>query len=647
MAWDLRRAKLTQTEWVAYDNGELFPWAAPTGGGGADDPTANAGSVPVGNAAYAIPSTGVIYVASSTGSDSNDGTQSAPKATFAGAVAAAATSGTTIVMRGGVYNDGGDTQTTNTRNPGIFVAKQFTVQNYPGEAVWFDGSVPFTGAWTPSGGMWAHPYTMRFDRSHGTGSGQADVDSGNAATGGTYVDNALNPVAANPDMILLDGVQLTQVANQADVGPGKFWVEGSYLTNPNSLWFQATKVWIGDDPAGHEVRYANRTSLLQTRAAGCVFRGFGIRRYATHQTGFGAMWIDQNNTLLENLWFEDMSASACWTQNSGTGIIYRNITARRIGFQFTGGSGDNLLFDLCDFQQINYRNFNPKGPSLGIIKIQASQKVVVQNSIFANSNCDGFWTDRTVDRPWVVNSRFQNLGQHGIDFEGASYYIAANCLITNCGGISIWNNDSDQGQVWNCTLVDSHRVLTGGSPFQVGQSTRRSWDPSYAWMKDTRQPASYWDDPAHQWQCNAFTLKNNVIVQNDPSKSQGVFSCQSQADKSSTGNRPFTAFGPDMDSNVYWYQTKPQYPFIATRGNTQGPLIYPTNASGNGLLQFGAAYGQEANGTLAGTRPTDSSFRLLDAAYHTKATPLPDDIAALIGQPAGTKHAGTFLVGSA
>lgn len=100
--------------------------------------TQHAGAVALGMANYSIPGSNVMYLATN-GSDSNAGTFAAPKATLIGALAAVP-SGGTIVVRAGVYAQAAQTETGAVR-------KSFTLQNYPDEVVWFDGSDPITG-WT-------------------------------------------------------------------------------------------------------------------------------------------------------------------------------------------------------------------------------------------------------------------------------------------------------------------------------------------------------------------------------------------------------------------------------------------------------------------------------------------------------------------
>src|SRR5690606_18143080 len=98
------------------------------------------GSVPVGDASYGVPDSGQVIFVSPSGSNSAAGTISAPKQTLAGALSAAS-SGAVIVMREGLYHES------------LNVTKAVTIQAYPGEEVWLDGSTQYT-SWSGSG-----PYT--------------------------------------------------------------------------------------------------------------------------------------------------------------------------------------------------------------------------------------------------------------------------------------------------------------------------------------------------------------------------------------------------------------------------------------------------------------------------------------------------------
>ena len=263
------------------------------------DPLADAGSLPLGQASYSVPA-GAIFV-STGGVDTNSGTEGSPVASLTKALELAPENGT-IVVRAGTYNEGEDTQDASYPY-GVLVQKNITIQNYPGEVVWFDGSIPVTGAWTQSGSTWNTPYDRLFDRSPTSKSGDEDGWGAGTGAGGWWraVDK---PQASWPDMVFFDGTQLEQATSLAEVGPGKLFIEGATTTG---MWFQGTKIHIGDNPAGHEVRYANKSKFITfvgaTRAS--TLRGVGIRRYASYAPGFSAVYVIQKFTI-ENVVTEDI-----------------------------------------------------------------------------------------------------------------------------------------------------------------------------------------------------------------------------------------------------------------------------------------------------------------------------------------------------
>ena len=114
--------------------------------------TGLAGSATPGTTTYQVPDAALFV--SSAGHDSNPGSRAAPLRTTARAIALA-TSGSTIVLRGGTYHEAIT----------IPVGKKLTIQSYPNEEVWFDGS-SIIGTWTSDGGAWRGAWGAEFDASH-------------------------------------------------------------------------------------------------------------------------------------------------------------------------------------------------------------------------------------------------------------------------------------------------------------------------------------------------------------------------------------------------------------------------------------------------------------------------------------------------
>ena len=145
-------------------------------------PAGTAGSLAVGSASYAAPA-GAIYV-SPTGNDAAAGTQAAPVKTIQRGVNLAPAGGT-VVVRAGTYRET------------VTISRTVTVQNYPKEAVWLDGSSPVTG-WVADGSMWRKDgWTTRFDSSPTYTQGAKDST---AASWGFV--NPDYPMAAHPDQVV-------------------------------------------------------------------------------------------------------------------------------------------------------------------------------------------------------------------------------------------------------------------------------------------------------------------------------------------------------------------------------------------------------------------------------------------------------------
>src|SRR5690606_12173635 len=162
-------------------------WVAP-------DPV-KAGSLPVGEARYGVPDTGQVLFVDPSGSDGAAGTIGAPKKTLAGALSAAST-GAVIVLREGSYHES------------LSVTKAVTIQAYPGEEVWLDGSTQYT-SWSGSG-----PYTATL------GPNWSPIST-------TGFPLTTDPYGNLPEQVWIDGVAQKQIADGATPSAGQFSVNRS------------------------------------------------------------------------------------------------------------------------------------------------------------------------------------------------------------------------------------------------------------------------------------------------------------------------------------------------------------------------------------------------------------------------------------
>lgn len=604
-------------------------------------PIADAGSLPVGSARYRVPAHAVFV--SPSGSDSARGTKSAPMRTLAGAVGRVGHGGT-IVLRAGTYNEGSDTQ--NKRYPmGVVIAKSVTIQNYPGEAVWFDGSRAVTGKWTKSGGRWHTAYQAVFNRSTTSVDQAADGWGLKTGAGGTWVDPS-RPCACWPDMVFRDGVQLRQVASKSEVRAGTFWVEGA---SAGGAWFQGRRLWIGDDPAKHQIRYANKVKLATFAGTknSSTLRGIGVRRYASYNAGFGVIYMQHANNL-ENVWFED-SAATFINLDRAPSTKHTKITVRRAGFNYIQtNKSDHITFDRMDLQHCNYAGFNVWGPAARVIAIAKCQYVTLKNSILAHNNSNGFWVDQTTNTPIVANCLFEENVNRPIDLETASDGVVANCKFIHNGSVSVFINDSDMTRIWNCTFTKNAWGVAGsGGPqgisttksvpiIQVGQSRRRYDVAQYSYCYDARLGKEYYLVPSHQWTINSFAVCNSVLA--DPGKhSYAYVICGNDNDSTRSRSRTWRNMHPKIDGNVYhWGSHRPRYPWAFGNGYGRRYSIWFS------LKSFVAGTGLDKRSRFTGSYPLNADARLKNTSYHGNGLPLPGDIAKLVGQPAGRRHVGAF-----
>ncbi|HEY2298332.1 MAG TPA: right-handed parallel beta-helix repeat-containing protein [Jatrophihabitans sp.] len=392
--------------------------------------------MPVGTAAYPVPSNALIVAPN--GSDANAGTLAAPMRTVKAAVARASF-GQTIVLRAGTYNEGFM----------INSGKDVTIQNYPDEAVWFDGSIPVTD-WVQQGSTWvASGWTAQFDHS-------ASYTTGSDAGGWV---NPSYPMAAYPDQVFVDGAQLDQVASGQTPGPGQFAVDYSQHT-----------LTIGTDPSGHELRASNLSSAFVV-AGRLTLRGVGVRRYATPMPQIGTIFFggSTGGDVVENVVVKDNA-----TQGIGLGV--QGCTLNHVTSVYNGLMGvaantaSNSIVENSVLSFNNTQHFNP-APSAGGIKIARSDHFVVRdNDVIDNAGVNGIWTDVTTTNFTIVhNTVIVDHGPYGILSElSDTGVVAGNSVIGakygytafDTGNVKVFNNVFSNNSVWDIGLSQDERRNT-------------------------------------------------------------------------------------------------------------------------------------------------------------------------------------------
>jgi hypothetical protein len=419
------------------------------------------GSAPVGSAAYTIPSSGQVLYASPSGSNSNPGTEASPKLTLAGAISAVSASfgAATIVLRAGTYHES------------LTVSKAVTIQAYPNEAVWLDGSSVYP-TWAGSG-PWTAPLGPDWN----------PVDSTRYA----YSD----PTAVLPEQAWVDGVMLKQLADGATPGVGQFSVNRSAQT-----------ITIGTNPAGAEVRVTDLNHALVFTVP-CGLYGVGVRRYSPLVVeGISAMLYfggTSQGSVIENCVLQESGMTGIATARQ---IVLRNVTVQdcnQSGIQAT--TADDLIIDRFVVRRCN-RGLWQMEPITAGIKITKSERTMITNGLISDvPGGGGLWWDTFCPRLYAANIAVDGTtvvpgaavirvgimpeGADGGYFDGQQYRgWIVNCRVTNtrtpikildAGWITIANCEVDIYSLVGMYLQQDDRRNDGSKASSEGTIEESPW----------------------------------------------------------------------------------------------------------------------------------------------------------------------------
>jgi len=525
----------------------------------------------VGSAQYGIPA-GALFVSASSGSDSNAGTELQPLRTVAAAVSKA-TTGQTVVVRAGTYHE----------RMFIGATKQLTIQPYPGEAVWFDGSVPVT-SWTAVGTTWVSSnWTAQFDSS-------ASYTKGSNAGG--FVNSAY-PMAAHPDQVFMDGAQLAQVAAGTTPKAGQFAVD-----------YTAHTITIGSDPTGHAMRATDLDHLMVV-AGSVTLKGFGVRRYATPLPDIGTIFFGgtAGHDTVENVVVQD-------TATQGIGISVHDVTINHVTSSANGMSGmmantsDNLLIQNSLVSGNNTEHFNSE-PSAAGMKIGRSNGVIIRNNdVLDNIAESGIWTDITVRNFQIVGNTVRNSKPYGIETELSDTGIVANNTVTGAkygytafdtGNVKVFNNTFSGNTVWDIGCSQDARRNTDAATKDVAP-----------WLVRNIQASNNRFGSSASFQFYALDKQTDI-----PASSMNLTVNGNSFPALSSGGPVMVGWGGGDNVTVTYYRSP--------------------SALDAGL-----------NVTWSNLQPSTTTFAATATSEDSVAVPLPSDVAAAIGQPAGTQHLGAF-----
>jgi hypothetical protein len=555
-------------------------------------PRGGAGAAAIGSTTYAVPSD-ALFVAT-TGSSRGAGTIGSPFSSIQAAVNAAA-SGSTIVVRAGTYQE----------SVIIPKGKSITIQPYPNEAVWLDGSQAVT-KWAEFGGVWASAgWGAQFDSSPTYTRGASD----GTQDGWAFVSPD-HPMAAHPDQVWIDGSAQIQVASLDQVKPGTFFAD-----------YGAKQLFVGSDPAGKSIRASSLVRAITVNGAGSMIRGIGVQRYSPSVPDGGAVTLAGAGDSIENVSISDMATTGLDLQSTNQRVSQVTVTrSGMLGVHANYADGLNVSGLLSTDN--NTEHFN-RAPVSGGMKVTRTRGVTVTGSAFLGNDGNGLWFDESVYGGTIARNDIVGNSGNAVIIEISATFTVADNLVANNGIAGLLVSDSNHVQVWNNTITGNNRDVN------IVQGTRRASDLSVA-GHDPRQKLP---DPTMTWITGDVTLRNNVL-------------------SNSTGNcilcvedysHVQSAAQMDIDANGNVYQranaAAPAWAIVWSRG-PGNPAVYTTVAA------WSAATGQDAQRFASDAAPvigTDFTLGAAPAAAASSiAQPLPSQIAAIVGKPAGTRMLGVW-----
>ena len=592
-------APLVFDEFEAFELVETTPTGEPTP---TPDPTVDptpetegargtAGADAVGSARYPVPDR-AIYVAPD-GDDSAAGSVDAPFATIPAAIRAAP-SGATIVLREGTYHG----------TVVIGAHKTITLQNFPGEAAWLDGS-RVVDDWTAIDGAWVHEgWDVAFDASPTYSRGAPD----GTKPGWQFV-NPDYPMAAHPDQVWFGATALTQVASKAALKAGTFFVDE-----------KREKLWVGSDPTGETVHAADTVKALTVSGPGSVVRGIGIHRYSPSVPDIGAVAVSGAGSTLEQVTITDSATTGLAIFTSEVSLV--DVTILRSGMLGAQAStADGLSATGLLVADNNTEHFN-RAPVSGGFKIHKSRGVEVVSSAFLRNRGNGLWFDESVyDMTIVGNDVIDSVG-NGIVVELSAKALIVDNIVMGSAKDGVLVSDSGHIDIWNNTIAANDRGIN------IVQGTRRAANlglPGH----DARQKLP---DPTVTWITEDISIGNNVLADG---RGKCVLCVEDYSHERSGSQMGITSNGNVLQRID---KTHPSWVVVWSRG-AGNPAVYTSVAA------FTAATGQDADSLALDAQPALAGTTLAPAVVSVEsaiARPMPADIAAGARRSSGVRHLGAW-----
>ncbi len=597
-------------------------------------------TIPANN--YPVPA-GAIFM-SPTGNDANAGTQSAPVKTLNRAVALVPAAGGTIVLRGGVYRD----RYSNADGTVRHINKSVTLQAYPGEKPWFDGTDLITTGWAPAGSVWVRDWsTPQFCGGtydvpvNGLSPVSPQLTQNSPCSYADSIADPAHPVAGDPQLAFINDEQLTQKGTLAEVTAGS---KSFYYD-----WY-AKKIYVSENPSTNPIALATRADLLVFGGAyDFGVKGVGFRRFASSILGAsvifaglgGASTLNAGSLTVENSVFTENAGVALSISGPKTSTaVTRSVFAfnHYTPLQGNGFANSNPGVPNAMLIEDNVFNGNNAGQAdtkctascgAAAVKLCHMTGFVTRRNVFENTlgKAPGFWCDMDCSKGVIVGNISRNNGGHGLFYEISNTGIIANNLVYNNQGSGITVCAANT-KVYNNTVVN-----TPGPNVQA------------IWLWDDKRVAP---DKGATWpyvnprvdlgpNTNNVEFANNLIVAQQPTGARLMnFADGSNVAPNTQSNEYFSV----LDNNIYYTLTNQN---LYMWGDTDAikttsalRTVSGQNWENNTVQVVGTGDPFVSRAGLDFTLRTDSQ------AYLLPGRALPADVAAATGLT-GAVHRGASI----
>ncbi len=243
-----------------------------------------------------------------------------------------------------------------------------------------------------------------------------------AIPGGDCLDGF--PRCTRPEDLFIDNVPKLHVSRLRDVKSGAWFFD-----------YNAKKIYIGDDPAGHTVETSVTPVAFQPSANNVTIKNLTVEKYAAplQQAAVGldtvSGWVVTNNTIRLNHGAGTMAGT------SGQLISNRLLQNGQEGYA-GGGSGF-----LINRNEIAYNNFAgvDSGWEAGGGKITEASNGVVSRNCVHDNNGPGIWMDAGGNGVIVEDNVVWNNRDAGIFYEISTNGIIRNNVVADNGyGFTVW-----------------------------------------------------------------------------------------------------------------------------------------------------------------------------------------------------------------